>query len=398
MFENDNNRNSDSGSAGEGVIGVVFVGCGYASDFYGPTMPNYPQLAVKGAFDIDTVRAQTFVDEYGGTVYPDLQAVLDDPEVTIVVNLTPVSQHYMVTKAAILAGKHVYSEKPLAPVLSQAAELVELARERALLLSSAPSTVFSQSAQTLMKAVHDGMVGRPRLVYANMDMGALPFMPYSEWRSRRGVPWPYWDEVPNGCVMEHAGYQLSWLVAMFGPVVRVAGHNALQLGEEWIELAEVAPDVSFGFLEFANGTVCRISIGWVAPADMTLTVVGDQGTLAVRDVWQASSPVQWQQRVRTNGKTNAYLADPVTLPFVVPPTPHRYTDTHDLTVGAGIGDLGQAIANGEQPFLSADFCLHVLDVSIRLAEGRGVTEDVTIPDSDDEKLARPSTSALGRTR
>jgi predicted dehydrogenase len=372
------------------TVGVVFVGCGYAADFYGATMPNYPHVQVKGAFDLDGERAATFVQEYGGRVYSTFDEVLSDPDVAIVVNLTPVSQHYSVSKAALLAGKHVYSEKPLASSLPEATELVELAGDRGLLLSSAPSTIFSQAAQTLLQAVGDGLIGTPRLVHASLDMGALAFMPYTEWRSKRGVPWPYLDEVANGCVMEHAGYQLSWLVAMFGPVVRMAAHTSLQLADEWPTQTELAPDIALGFLEFANGTVCRLSIGWVAPADLSLTVIGDQGILSVADVWQASVPVMLRRNVRTSGKTNAYLAEPEQLPFVVPAARYRYTDTHDLTVGAGVADMASAVLKGEQPFLSADFSLHVLDVSLRLSEGRGAMEDVVIPPSDDKKLARPS--------
>ncbi|SEE08008.1 Predicted dehydrogenase [Streptomyces misionensis] len=373
-------------AAGE-TVGAVFVGCGYAADFYGATLPNYPHIEVKGAFDVESERAASFAGEYGGRVFGDLREVLADPDVSLVVNLTPVSQHYTVTKAALLAGKHVYSEKPLASTLPEATELVELARERGLLLSSAPSTVFSQSAQTLLRAVGDGLIGKPRLVHASLDMGALAFMPYTQWRSRRGVPWPYRDEIANGCVMEHAGYQLSWLVAMFGPVVRMAAHTSLQLGGQWPEHTEVAPDISLGFLEFADGTVCRLSIGWVAPADLSLTVIGDQGTLSVGDVWQASAPVMLRRNARTSGKTNAYLGEPEQLPFVIPPARHRYDDTHDLTVGAGVADMAMAIIKGEQPFLSADFSLHVLDVSLRLSEGRGVMEDVPVRAGDDKKLA-----------
>jgi predicted dehydrogenase len=374
------------------TVGVVFVGCGYAADFYGATMPNYPHIEIKGAFDVEGERAATFVKEYGGRLFSDFDEVLGDPGVAIVVNLTPVSQHYCVSKAALLAGKHVYSEKPLASSLPEATELVELARERGLLLSSAPSTIFSQAGQTLLRAVRDGLIGKPRLVHAALDMGALAFMPYTEWRSRRGVPWPYVDEVANGCIMEHAGYQLSWLVAMFGPVVRMAAHTSLQLGDKWPKQTGLAPDISLGFLEFARGTVCRLSISWVAPADLSLTVIGDEGILSVGDVWQASAPVMVQRNVRTSGKTNAYLAKPEQLPFAIPPAQHRYTDTHDLTVGAGVADMASAVLKGEQSFLSADFSLHVLDVSLRLSQGRGVMEEVALPASDDKKLARPGTA------
>ncbi|WP_051766623.1 Gfo/Idh/MocA family protein [Saccharothrix syringae] len=381
-------------------VGIAFLGCGYASDFYGATLPNYPHLLVKGAFDPRRERAETFVDEYGGRVYEDFAAVLADPGVSVVVNLTPVTDHYRTTKAALLAGKHVYSEKPLASDLDEARELVELAEERGLLLSSAPSTVFSQSAQTLLKAVEDGLVGRPLLVHAALDMGALAFMSYDHWRSKRGVPWPYEDEVRNGCVMEHAGYQLSWLVAMFGPVKRMTGHTATLLSQEWagLDRGEVAPDVSLGFLEFASGAVCRISIGWVAPRDQSLVVIGDRGTLSVADVWQASCPVVLRRRVPTSGKDHEYLGEPVELPFVVPPTPHHYDDTHDLTVGAGVSDLALALLEGREPFLSAAYSLHVLDVSLRLASGRGVSEEVPIRHGGDVKLSRGLLEPAGAPR
>ncbi|WP_189220194.1 MULTISPECIES: Gfo/Idh/MocA family protein [Streptomyces] len=377
-------------------VGIAFTGCGYAADFYGATLPNYPWLDVRGAYDIRADRAQSFVHEYGGRVYGSFDELLADPTVAIVVNLTPVTLHHSVSKAALLAGKHVYSEKPLATRLDEASELVRLAGQRSLLLSSAPSTVFSQSAQTLMQAVDDGLVGRPRLVHAALDMGALAFMAYTDWHSKRGVPWPFEDEVRNGCVMEHAGYQLSWLVAMFGPVVRMAAHTASLLVDEWttLDAREVAPDHSLGFLEFADGTVGRISIGWVAPTDQTLTVIGDKGTLSVGDVWQASEPVMLRRRVDTNGKDHAYLAPPEQLPFVVPAAGYRYTDTHDLTVGAGVADLAWAAAENRQPFLSSDFCLHLLDVSLRLAKGTGVAESVAVPPSADEKLSDSYTRHL----
>ena len=140
--------------------------------------------------------------------------------------------------------------------------------------------------------------------------------------------------------------------------------------------------------QFASGTVCRLSIGWVAPADLSLTVIGDEGILSVGDVWQASAPVMLRRNVTTSGKTNAYLAEPEQLPFVVPPAQYRYDDTHDLTVGAGLADMASAVLKGEQSFLSADFSLHVLDVSLRLSEGQALMEDVALPATDDKKSCR----------
>ena len=361
-----------SGATGRDRIGIAFLGCGYAADFYGPTLPNYPILRLVGAYDPLIDRARSFVDRYGGVVFGSMSELLANPDVDIVVNLTPVNSHYATSRAALSAGKHVYSEKPLATTLRDAQELAALAEERGLLLSSAPATIFSRSAQTLIHSVKSGMIGRPRLVYAALDMGPLAFMAYQDWRSPRGVPWPYYDEVRHGCVLEHAGYLLTWLVVMFGPVVRMSSHAVTVFRDEWRGIVDdIAPDVSIGCLWFADGTVCRITLGWVAPADRSLMVMGDQGALSVEDVWQASSPVLHRRRVAVTGRDTGYLAEPEHVPFVAPPLQYRYEDAHDLTTAAGIADMAEALLTGKEPLLSAELSLHVLDVTRRLASGTG---------------------------
>jgi predicted dehydrogenase len=355
-------------------VGIAFLGCGYAADFYGPTLPNYPHLHLVGAHDPLTNRARSFTERYGGKVFTSASDLFSDPDVDIVVNLTPVDLHFSTSRAALAAGKHVYSEKPLATNMKEANELASFARQRGLLLSSAPATAFSQSAQTLIESVRTGMIGRPRLAYAALDMGPLAFMGYRDWRSPRDVPWPYRDEVRNGCVLEHAGYLLTWMVLMFGPVVRVSSHAVAVFKDEWLG---IAPDVSIGCLWFADGTVCRITLGWVAPADRSLLLMGDQGALSVEDVWQASSPVILRRRATISGRDTGYLGEPEQVPFVVPPLRYRYEDAHDLTTGAGIADMAEALLTGRTPLLSNELSLHVLDVTSRLASGTGKLEETT---------------------
>lgn len=357
--------------SGRGTVGIAFVGCGYASDFYGPTLKNYPHVRLVGAYDISKERAESFTREYGGRVFSGLDEILSDPDVRIVVNLAPVAQHYAINRAILSAGKHVYCEKPMATSLAEAQELVELAAARGVFLSSAPSTVFSAAAQTMIHAVRSGAIGRPRLAYGALDMGPLSFMAYRDWRTPRDVPWPYEDEVRNGCVLEHAGYQLTWMTAMLGPVTAMDSHTASAFGDEWDGIvADPAPDFALGVLSFAGGATGRLTLGWAAPADQSLMIVGNQGAISVADVWQATSPVTLRRRVHTSGRDTGYLAEPEQLPFVVDPLPYRYNDAHDLTVSAGIADLARAVIDGGRPVLSAEFVTHVLDVSLRLAAGK----------------------------
>src|SRR5262249_6415799 len=114
---------------------IAIIGCGFVADFYLKTLPNHPQLEVKGVMDRDSERASRFGAFYGVPVYPTLDALLADRDVSIVLNLTNPRSHFAVTEACLLAGKHVYSEKPIATDFTDAEKLVRLAEERNLALT-----------------------------------------------------------------------------------------------------------------------------------------------------------------------------------------------------------------------------------------------------------------------
>src|SRR5450755_3871593 len=154
-------------------MNVAIVGCGFVADYYLVTLPLHPELKVIGVVDKVGERADLLSRSYGVKKYATLADVLNDPSVELVLNLTNPRNHYEVSKPALLAGKHVYSEKPLAMQMDQARELVELAESRGLLISSAPCSALSETAQTMWKGLRDETVGTPRLVYAEMDDGMV---------------------------------------------------------------------------------------------------------------------------------------------------------------------------------------------------------------------------------
>src|SRR5207302_1746767 len=99
----------------------------------------------------------------------------------LVLNLTNPRNHYEVARACLDAGKHVYSEKPIATSWPQAVELVELAERLGLQIVSAPCTVLGEAAQTLWKAVRTGLIGPVRLAYAELDDGMVHREQYKSW-------------------------------------------------------------------------------------------------------------------------------------------------------------------------------------------------------------------------
>ena len=182
---------------------IGIVGCGFVADLYAATLRLHPQLELAGVTDQDRDRADQFAAHHGSLVYPSLDALLDDGSVPIIVNLTNPRSHEEVTRACLEAGKHVYSEKPLAMSFDKAQALVQLAEERQLVLAGAPSTLFGQTAQTMWRALRQERFGRVRLVYAEMDEGMVHLMPYRKWLSRSCKAWPYKDEFEIGCTIEH---------------------------------------------------------------------------------------------------------------------------------------------------------------------------------------------------
>ena len=98
-------------------IGVI--GCGYVFDQYMATLSRHPGLAIAGIFDRNPARARQVGAFYGLRVHEEVETLLADPEVGIVANLTSVESHHEVSRAALLAGKHVYSEKPLTRTMAQ---------------------------------------------------------------------------------------------------------------------------------------------------------------------------------------------------------------------------------------------------------------------------------------
>ena len=129
------------------------VGCGNISGPYGETAKAYPSVELAGATDVDPVLSAAFVARFGGTDYPSLEALLDDPAIDAVVNLTSHGVHAQVTTAALEAGKHVHSEKPMAGSHAEARALVELADTNGLRLSCSPITFMGDAQEAAWELV-----------------------------------------------------------------------------------------------------------------------------------------------------------------------------------------------------------------------------------------------------
>lgn len=281
---------SDQHRAGR-PVNIAILGCGYVADFYMATLGNHPNLEVIGVYDNNPSRLAEFSRYYNARAYKNLNDLLNDSTVELVLNLTNPRAHYDLTKACLEAGKHVYSEKPLAMTPDKAAELVTLAREKKRYLATAPCSMLGETAQTMWKALRDEAIGPVRLVYASFDDGMVHRFNPGGWRSVSGAPWPAKDEFETGCTYEHAAYVLSWLAAFFGPARRVQSYASVRIRDKGIAVDSMAPDFTVGCIEYDNDVVARVTCSIVAPLDKSIVIVGEKGTLYTKYVRNDASPV-----------------------------------------------------------------------------------------------------------
>jgi len=272
---------------------IGIIGCGYVFDLYMSTIYNHESIEIAGVYDINPERAKKVSDFYGLKHYPDQDSILSDASITIIANFTSIESHYEVNKAILLAGKHVYCEKPFVTDMAQARELFALAESLGLRISCAPSNALSSTSQTMWKAVHDGAVGDVRMVYAEFDNQPVYLMNPETWRSRSGTPWPYLHEYESGCTWEHVGYHLAWMCAIFGPVRSVTAFSKATLPDK-TDLPmnpPDTPDFSVACLDFECGVVGRITCSIAAPFDHQMRIIGNRGIVQANTYRDYECPV-----------------------------------------------------------------------------------------------------------
>ena len=272
-------------------MNVAIVGCGNIADRYAERIVETPGLALVGATDLDRERAERLVATNGGAAYGALDGLLADESIDTVINLTIAAAHAAVTRAALEAGKHVHSEKPLALRYEDARGLVELADSRGLRLSAAPTTLLGEAQQTAWKLVREGAIGRVRVVYAEANWDRL-----ERWHpDPRGL-----YEV--GPLVDVGVYPLTILTAMFGPVRRVQAYASTLEPERvhrhgWSFRLE-APDWATATLELADGVVARLTASFYVPPSQQrgLEFHGDDGSLFMATWAEFDSRVELQPR------------------------------------------------------------------------------------------------------
>jgi len=346
---------------------IAIVGTGYVADLYMPSLRSFPGLDIVATWDVDPARLAAFARHWSvpaAASFADLVA----RRPAIILNLTNPHAHAGVNRAALEAGAHVWCEKPLATDLADAEALVALAAERGLHLASAPCSLLGRAAQTAWRAVREGRIGTPRLAYAELDDDFLPAAPYGRWRSASGAPWPAEDEFRTGCTLEHAGYYLSWLMAMFGPVRRIVSASARLLDDGQTGAGHDTPDYASATL-FFDAMTARLTCSIVARHDHRLRIFGDGGVLELAEAWANGAAVRIRRRHVIRRRL---VHSPIALRVRPSGAAHPMVGRRgagSMNFALGVAEMAMAIAAGRAPRLAGDFALHLTEVSLAMQAG-----------------------------
>ena len=329
------------------TVRIGIVGCGNISAAYLRTAQTFGILEVSGCADVLPERAAARAAEFGVPAAPSVDDLLADPEVRIIVNLTTPQAHTQVSLAAIAAGKHVYTEKPLAVTRADGRRILEAARERGVRVGCAPGTFLGGGLQTCRQLIDQGAIGRPVACAAFMMSHG-----HEAWH-----PDPaYYYEGGAGPMFDMGPYYLTALVTLLGPVRRISGAAGIQIPERTItskpHYGEVivveTPDHVAGTLEFesgAIGTLITTFATWYSGLPR-IEVYGTEGTLSCPDPNSLTGPV--------------YLCEAGQREWTEIPLTHGHADRQNLW-GIGVADMAHALRANRPHRATGEQGYHVLD-------------------------------------
>ena len=276
------------------VVNVGIIGMGNISDIYCENLCTvHENTRVLACADVNLEVAKAKAEKWGIPLVLSVDDLLANEEIEIALNLTPPKFHYEITKKALLAGKHVYTEKPLAGTAKEADELVALAEEKQLLFGCAPETNYGASVSTAKALLEEGAIGK--ILYADARF--------------RGPGDENWHPNPAFLYQEGAGplfdrgpYFLTDLVYLLGKVDTVFAMTAIGFPTRTITSEPLkgqvfpveTPSHVQGLLRFANGAIVStlFSFDMRCPYDSAVEIFGTEGSILIRMPIGFGTPVQ----------------------------------------------------------------------------------------------------------
>ena len=335
---------------------VGVVGCGNISVTYFKYAPLFKTIEIAACADLNMSLAEARAKDYGIKAMTP-EALIASPDIDIVLNLTVPAAHFDVSLAAVKAGKHVYSEKPLTLSLKEGLTLKKATEKHGVKLACAPDTILGGAHQLARKAVDDGVIGK-------VTSGTAVIM---------GHGMEHWHPNPDfffkpggGPVLDMGPYYIGGLINLLGPVKRVAALTSAATPYRTIssqpragqKIKVETPTNIQALLEFASGATVTLLASWDVWAHRLplMELYGTEGSLYVPD------PNFFGGDVLATKRGGAAAALPA---WDHPLSIGNHPDGKEKRANyraVGLADLADAITKRRDPRCSIDRALHAVEV------------------------------------
>lgn len=243
-----------SQAGGPRRIKTGVIGCGSVSHSYLPVLAASPHVELVSVCDIRPERARQQAESFRVPHhYPHIDAMLKGAPFEFLVNLTDMQEHERLNRQALQAGRHVWSEKPVANSLAAGQELLRLATENELRLWGAPITVESPQFAFMARQLQQGALGRVAAAHASYG--------------HEGPNWSsFFYEKGGGSMPDLAVYNLTTLTGLLGPARQVTAMLSIVTPERDItgkgKITVTEEDNAMLLLDHGEGVISHVQSGF----------------------------------------------------------------------------------------------------------------------------------------
>jgi predicted dehydrogenase len=326
-------------------IRVGIIGCGSVSGVYLPNLSKAAHVELVSCCDIKYDRAKERSSSFNiPNHYPHIDQLLAGAPFDLLINTTDMQQHGRLNAIALKAGKHVWSEKPLANTYSEGAALVELAKKQNRRIWGAPAVVQSPQFAFMAKAVLDGKIGKVAAAHAHY--GHL------------GPTWSaFFYEKGGGSLPDLGVYNLASLSGILGPVRNVMAMTNVLTPRRTVDdkgdIPVIAEDNASVLLEHTSGAISHVQCGFnyfdpyghggKGQERATISMVGTKGSMHL--IGYDWAPAGVDLATIDDEKGQRYVPDP---------------GEYVWEMGASV--VTKALVTGQEPRINVEHALHVLEI------------------------------------
>lgn len=331
---------------------VGLVGCGtIAYHDYLPEMLEMPNVDVVAVCDIIPERARRCAEEFHiGEWYEDIDEMLEKSDIEILIDTAPIPAHFEINLKALQAGKHLYSQKPIATTVEECEMLINEARKRNLKISASPIHMLRPDIKEARRIIESGLLGKISLAKCSVSHGGPEYFQF-----RDTDPAWFYQVDGGGALLDLGVHALHILTGLLGPAKKVSCFSGISEKRriarsgsfDGKEIVPEADDNTVLLVDFGDSTFGMIDSTYCVKASKSpsLEIFGSRGTITFLE-GQEVPFVMFLDNVENN--VRGWMNPVVNLP--------------KIKQSCGVQDLIEAIENDREPTLKAEHALHVIEI------------------------------------